>query len=62
MGLGIITVKEVRELAHFGWFGHVRIGDEGCPKMVWQTRIQGKRPKGRPRQTLGKRDFEEKRN
>lgn len=37
------------ELAQLRRFGHnVRIGDERYPKMTWQARIQGKRPKGRP--------------
>jgi hypothetical protein len=37
------------ELAELRWFGNiVRMGYERDPKMVWQARTQGKRPKGRP--------------
>jgi hypothetical protein len=33
MGLGIIFLTEVTELAQLRWFGHVvRIKDERCPK------------------------------
>jgi hypothetical protein len=50
--LGIISHKEMIELAQFRWRGHVvRMEYERCPKMAWQARTQGKRPKGRPRQT-----------
>jgi len=41
MGLGIISIKEMVELVQFRWFGHV----VRCPKMAWQVRTQGKRPK-----------------
>jgi hypothetical protein len=52
MGLGIIPLKEIIELAQLRWFGHVvRIGDLRYTKMAWQARIQGKRPKGRPQET-----------
>jgi hypothetical protein len=54
MGLGIMHLKEMIRLAQVRWFGHVvGMGDERYHKMVWQARIQGKRPKGRPRQTWG---------
>jgi len=39
----------VTELAELRWFGSiVRIGDERYPKIAWQARTEGKRPKGRP--------------
>jgi len=47
MGLGVIPTKEMTELVHFRWFGHV----VRCPKMAWEVRTQGKRPKRRPQQT-----------
>jgi hypothetical protein len=51
MGLGIIPLKEMIEIVHFRWFGHVvRMWDDRCPKMAWQSRAQGKRPKRKPRQ------------
>jgi hypothetical protein len=52
MGIGIIFLTDVTELAQLRWIGHVvRKRDERCPKMGWQARIQVKRPNGRPRHT-----------
>lgn len=51
MGLGIILIKEMNEFVQFRWFGHV----VRCPKMAWQVRTQGKRPKRRPQQTWEER-------
>jgi hypothetical protein len=46
------------ELAQLRWFEHiVRMGMR-YPKMVWQARTQGKRPKGRLNR-LGKKDAED---
>jgi hypothetical protein len=51
MGLGIIPLKEMIELAQLRWFEHVvRMRDERYPKMIWQAAAHEKRPKGRPRQ------------
>jgi len=47
VGLGIIPIKQMTELVQFRWVGHV----VRCPKMAWQVRTQGKRPKRRPQQT-----------
>jgi hypothetical protein len=47
MGLGIIPLKGMTELAQLRWFGHLRMGDERYPEMAWQARIQGKIPTGR---------------
>lgn len=41
MWVGIIPFKEVTELAQLKWFGHVRMGDERCSKMAWDTRTWG---------------------
>jgi hypothetical protein len=50
MGLKIICLKEMIELAQLRLFGYVvRMGDEIYPKIGWQARTHGKKPKGRPR-------------
>jgi hypothetical protein len=47
IGLEIILTKEMTELVHFRWFGHV----VRCSKMAWQVRTQGMRTKQRFQQT-----------
>jgi len=48
MGLGIIPLKEMIELAQLSLFGFiVRIRDERYARIAWQARILGRRPKGR---------------
>jgi hypothetical protein len=43
MGLGIIPLKEMTELAWLRWYGHiVRIGGERYPEIPCQARTQGK--------------------
>jgi hypothetical protein len=43
MGLGIIPLKEMTELARLRWYGHdVRIGGKRYPKIPCQARTQGK--------------------
>jgi hypothetical protein len=52
MGLRIIPLKEAIQLAQLRWFRHVvRTGDEILSKIAWRAGTEGKRPKGRPRQT-----------
>ena len=63
MGLGIIPLKEIIELAQFRWFGHtVRMGDERYPKMAWQARTQGEETQRKTLTDLGRRDTEDFRN
>jgi hypothetical protein len=42
MGLGIIPLKEITELAWLRWYGHVvRMGGERYPKIPCQARTEG---------------------
>jgi hypothetical protein len=50
--LGIIPLKEIIELTHFRWFGHVvTMGDKRSTEMAWKVSTQGKGTKGKLRQT-----------
>jgi hypothetical protein len=52
LGLGAMPLQSTIEESQLRWFGHVCcMNNERYPKMVWQARQQGKRPRGRPRQT-----------
>jgi hypothetical protein len=52
MGLVVIPIKYVTELSQLRWVGHVvKSVDETYSKMAWRARTQGKRPKGRHRET-----------
>jgi len=42
MGLGIIPLKQMTELAWLRWYGHLRMGGEKYPKIPCQARTQGK--------------------
>ena len=46
MGLVMAAPASTNETKQLQWFGHLEI--HRIPKMAWQARTQGKRPKGRP--------------
>jgi hypothetical protein len=43
MGLVIIPLKQMTELAWLRWYGHVRMGGERYLKIPCQARTQGKK-------------------
>jgi len=50
--LKIAPLQHQIEATQLRWFGYVsRMEEERISKKVWQDRPEGKRPKGRPRQT-----------
>jgi len=52
VGFDIIPLKEVIEVDHLRWFGHIwTMGDKRSPEMVWKANTQGKGTKGKLRQT-----------
>jgi len=54
MGLGIIPLKQITELAWLRWYGHVKMGGERYPKFLVKLEHKEKTSKERPGQTREK--------
>ena len=46
------TMAEMADVRVLGWFGHmVRMGEDRVTKRVWNSKVSGTRPRGRPTMT-----------
>jgi hypothetical protein len=53
--IGIESIEDFIEKRQLGWWGHLqRMNDMVPVKRIWETRMHGKRKRGRPRETWDK--------